>query len=621
MSRYVLRQILTRLRVAAVIAVCAVTACSAIFGGDFDHLSRRTCAQGDAGVGCKSTSRRGGSESDSAPGDTGAMPLGNGQRTRMQDASPGAMNSPGGASLDASMGAADGEPDDAAADRIPPSSAPLDDPTRPGATWVPSDPTATASIPVCFTTKPHREWDGTVACRGESEGRDCSGEAFVGTTEAMLRDELEALLRNTWERYASLTFASFGSCSSLQTTRIVESGALGGTIVVSFVDNGPTGATTGIGKRAIASDVHVNWHSLASGDPASLREILREFGRVLGFRYEWLRNNQPPQGPCPPDLVPDRVTGTVAPPPDLVDPSSVMDRCANPINATQLLSPGDVIGAQSVYGLKQSGALVGTRGLCAGVAGNSPTPGTPVVGAPCADEPGAVWVLDPTTMPARFETALPAGLRCLTARRDLDPGNGSSPVVSDECSATNGQSISALSVEWRAMGTLCLAAVGDHVELRVCDGSAAQQWSFLEDSINMTTIWQQIQAADGRCLSTRSYPAGWDAAAMAAAIGEQLTFASCDKSNPRQFFAWPGGGIFAVGFPNSLCVAIQGNQPVPGSTLVLEDTCSQSKAYGSQFYRSGKIHIGGDCLSMSADGVVSANACDASNQAQWWDLH
>jgi len=634
MRCYVLKELLKGTRAtASLLTLYAIAGCSALFDGDFSGLSRRTCGELDGFADCKSAkadsgARPGGDDgrlitisepTDARAGHSGLSeqrssdaslhsPMGSGSRPfQHEDAASSNRDDP--RSPDASM---------MDAGTLPLPTGPLDDAAVPGATWVPSDVLATASIPVCFTIEPHREWDGTIACPGQIAGHDCAGASFSGTSEAQLRDELQALLRETWERAARLTFASFTVCDSATTTHIVESGDLSETVIVSFVGEGPTRATTGIGRRTIASDVHVNWHSLTGADPRGLREILREFGHVLGFRYEWLRKSQPPQGSCPVNLAPDPVAGTIPPPPVVSDPSSVMDRCSDPPDPSQLLSPGDFIGAQFVYRLKHDGAIVGTRAQCISVMQASTALGTPVIGASCVQEPSSRWFRT-SVMPQspRFEASLPGALRCLTARQDLDAGIGGLAIVSDQCTLADDQRFPTINLEWRAMGSMCIAAVGDHLELRGCDGSQAQQWNFFDGDPTTPMDWHQIQSSDGRCVSTRTDPTSWTKTTV---VGEEVSLQSCDPADPRQLIYFLEGGFFGLGNP-LLCLNVDGGQLSPGSHIAIADSCSDYNVSSSEFYVSGRLRVLGKCLNMSEKGVVTAAPCSDKSLEQLWDYH
>src|SRR5262249_38854351 len=136
--------------------------------------------------------------------------------------------------------------------------------------------------------------------------------------------------------------------------------------------------------------VHVSLSALASADRDGTRAILREFGRVLGFPYEYLRNGQAAAGPCPAEMPADLSRGTLTPPPLVTDLTSVMDRCAS-ASAPPLLSPGDVIAIEEAYGQPHTGTFVGKGGRCVGFSPSSVTTDVPVTGSPCTDDWNQIW--------------------------------------------------------------------------------------------------------------------------------------------------------------------------------------------------------------------------------------
>jgi hypothetical protein len=490
----------------------------------------------------------------------------------------------------------------------------------PGTLWNDGVLNPATAVLVCFTTAPHIEWNGKRRCDGQATANlSCSGDPFTGTDVASLRDRFMALMQDTWSRATNLEFFAH-ECPT--DGGVVDTTKLPNQLAVTFVTKGAdseplTEDVTGLGKHDFASDLHVDWKGLLANDPEALRTILRESGRILGFPYEWLRGSEAtaPQA-CPSTHTPDPDFDFLARPGALVDFFSVTDRCT-PTSSTQPgLSPGDVIGAQQTYGIKQNGGLVGYRGYCADVAGANTATGSAVIGFPCRSAGNDSFCRCSQSV-AQFEASFGNQQRCLAVSGNA-VSSSFTPVVSNACDGSlDGQKFSVSNVEWRALGNMCLTANNGKIELAFCDGSAAQKWNFWDVDTGTTPTWDQIQhASTGDCVTTQTLDGGY---------GEQLGLASCSAADVRQHFQYRGEGFIAFSGSNLWCMNVLGGTLAPGSPLGLWDGCNYRPFFNSQFHVSGSFKSLGQCLSMQdKPGTfpdVGVEPCTAGARREVWDFH
>jgi hypothetical protein len=143
--------------------------------------------------------------------------------------------------------------------------------------------------------------------RRASPGEDCSGVPLQGIADSDLRDRLQALSA-TPGVVCRLLFAGFASCPVSAKTHTVETGDLPGVVVIVVHREAMTRATTGIGKRAVVRTCM--WRLSAAGRrPGGAREILRQFGHVLGFQPRVAAGSQR-AGSCPPSMPAEPIVGT-----------------------------------------------------------------------------------------------------------------------------------------------------------------------------------------------------------------------------------------------------------------------------------------------------------------------
>jgi hypothetical protein len=188
--------------------------------------------------------------------------------------------------------------------------------------------------------------------------------------ELNARLQVQASLESTSGAVTTLEFTGFDACP-LTSESVHDTRAMAGGIMVTFTrqnlraasddaNGGSAHAVSPFGKPdGRAADVLLELGGIIgiprNADPH--RALIRKFGRVLGFPYEWVRggeNDAPSR--CPESLPPDPHRSARIPE-GLVDYGSIMDRCAPPAYGA-FLSPGDVIAAQAIYGTKHPGAIV-----------------------------------------------------------------------------------------------------------------------------------------------------------------------------------------------------------------------------------------------------------------------
>jgi hypothetical protein len=475
------------------------------------------------------------------------------------------------------------------------------------------------------------EWNNTPACAAQtSAALSCSGEPITGTTAtpvADLRLAFETLLQDTWARATNLEFYSFEcptTAGHVDTSR-VNPIPLQVTFTTKDVDAEPlTDAVTGIGKHgavdAFRSDLHVDWKGLLSRDPDALRTILRETGQVLGLRYEWFRDTTFAKAPnaCPGDLMPQSAPSWTPPLYSFYDFYSVTDRCTPTCATRPGLSPGDVVGAQKLYGTKPIGALLSYRAGCAG--SDNPSDGAPVLSFPCRRTDTQKWSRPSSATWPAFEDTVSGQHRCMSVSGNA-VSSGFTPVLSKPCDQSTGQRFELNNVEWRGEGNMCVTLTGTEVTLDFCDGSKAQQWNFFDVNPSTEPTWDMIQSAQtGECVTMPRDPSV-DQTPPVPPAGDAL-LAPCSATNPRQHFVYLDGGFIQYG---SLCLDVLGGEPVPGEHIGLWSGCGSPVTFNSQFFISGQIKALGQCLSMRPKagfiGEVGVEPCAPGNHDQFWEFH
>lgn len=448
-----------------------------------------------------------------------------------------------------------------------------------------------ATIPVCFTTAPVRFPDGSFQCTAQTNrDLDCLGRPMQ--TDAA-RSAVRKNIENNWQKYANLEFFDWGDCpltqgGSGQPAFYVAVGNLTGSIVVMPAvprdPNDPTSINdwSAVGKQtSMATIMSLNFQT----NPGTGRPVvesfpfntIHEFGHALGFTHEWVRTDYV-IGSCTRDVGEDANNSgnqlTIFP-----DYDSIMDKCGDaptPIG----LSPGDVIGIQRAYGRKMTGSLVGDRGNCADISNGDTAVGTPLIAFPCRNQWNQIFTRSSSTEQLKATTPAGSG-RCMR--------NETGTVRTASCSSTDAdQKFRMTRVQWRAMGKMCLEAVGTTIQSKVCDAASdMQRWSVMDGDSATSQRFDQIKSVGAnKCVTVTS-----------SGLGQQLTLATCSSTDTRQRFAFPGQGVVLYQ-PAGLCLNVSTGSTTPGQPLILWDGCTSSpRPYNAQFTFAGEVRTpSGQCL-------------------------
>ncbi|WP_437678116.1 ricin-type beta-trefoil lectin domain protein [Sorangium sp. So ce131] len=429
---------------------------------------------------------------------------------------------------------------------------------------------------------------------------------------ARVRDAVD----NSWQRVADIKFEDWGPCGSDTRGRLVVNlTATGG----SFSELGYPGAS------------HQRSMTLNTTDSRVEVVAMHEFGHALGFSHEFDRDDWTGQcmkcssnndcsstdgkvclssGYCGVD----RPGGIEVSP--VADTDSIMAAtyCGNLADTTRALSPWDVMGAQSVYGRKHGGSIVGLGGRCLNIANGTSEWGHDIIAWQCMNQPHDTW----------GHLWLPSGGHYLQTIIDgqqlaLNVGGGavsptsSTPLISwGLVEGAANEMFSLEGMRLRAMGTLCVAATGttagSTLEVRRCGEAppARERWTMVTGNRLQLT-------GTSLCLTT---PSG-------TTLGLSPTLQACSGSASNQRFSFRGGGIHPT-FTAGRCLNVSGGMPVPGSPIILWDGCEHGLD-NEYFYLNGPISSLGQCVDIlggaSFPGAqVGVYPCRGGAN-QEWDFH
>ncbi len=493
-------------------------------------------------------------------------------------------------------------------------------------------------IPVCFAVRPSPRCPQQTSRNVDCEGRSTNPFNSLTLNSTALRATIRRLVENTWARAANIEFVNWGDCKVDPATNKHVDSQLANTIVIQFQQefdppaglicssDANCGATphaqckngvcvaggvdwSGVGKFSNGPTViQYNWPPIQAG--ADFRNLIHEFGHALGFAHEWMRNNFTDPA-CSMADFPDR--GSVSNGLALTtfpDASSIMNYCGNPTSDADRLSPGDLVGVQRAYGRKSSGSLVSTGGMCADIREASPAFGTPIIAYPCRNAANDRWLRDGVTQHLQA-TASDGSPRCLNVSGGTVSPTSPTPIISWSCVSNSNEDFSFSGVEWHGMGNMCATSVNNFIQMRPCDGSQAQKWTFLNSDPNVVPRLRQIQSNFvGLCVTTGS---------STGALGERLHLDFCSTVDARQRFNFPGQGV--IGFGN-FCMNVLGGLPNAGSELGLWDGCTAvPRFWNEQFSLSGNVKVLGQCLDGSNTSQVSVSPCSSGNANQSWEYY
>jgi hypothetical protein len=408
---------------------------------------------------------------------------------------------------------------------------------------------------------------------------------FNGTDfTADQRTTIRRAVEDTWEKAAYLDFWDWGVCPSPAPTADV--------IIVSVQPS-----LVGLGESTGGKVAGVNRTKFRTATP-TVHTIAHEFGHQLGFHDENSNDN-----PCT-----QRTGGgaSLENNPDMAQSIMTQSQCNNVTS----LSAWDIMGVRRMYGLKPPQTIAGLGGLALSIAGGSTADGASIIGWPAQGGSHQKWRPSSLQNLNAMVGTFPQRSRCIK-------GNNSSPVVSSACDLTSSERFHFLGVEWRAMGSMCIAAngatVGAGLSLQACNGNALQKWDFFEGTTTQNRI--RLNGSSNLCVQV---PGG------TTQLGTLLNLTHCSTAS-EQSFTKQGGRILW----GDKCFNVFGGVTEAGKPLGLWDGCTAEPPLShSLFTISGQIRSDlGQCVAMGSftpsDGIgIKMEQCfSAFNWNQIWETY
>lgn len=407
---------------------------------------------------------------------------------------------------------------------------------------------------------------------------------FDATIEASLRTTIRAQVEGSWDRAASINFWGFGDCPSSLPT---------GWLVVVRRNNigGALGMTTRTTASPGSSITYVEFPQ--TGTPSN-KSIVHEFGHVLGFYEE----NVSPSN-CTTQTSGTSLEGE----PDVS--LSVMTQTA--CNSAATLSPWDVMGARTAYGMKAPGSIAGLGGFVLNIQGGSTDFGAAIVNWPSTSNAWNGRFVRSSAGSLQLTASNGSVSRCLNISGGQVSSNWT-PLISWECNESYANNLFHFTgVAWRAMGTRCVqassAAAGATLSIQACSTSSLQKWDFFEGNTRIRLSGTNLCA---------TVPNG------SVSLGNRITLQSCGSS--YQSFGFTNGNINY----GSMCMNVLGGTTANGNGIGLWDGCGYTPRYpNEQFTIRGPITAMGQCVDMNnssaLEGVgIGVYTCNGTG-AQIWE--
>ena len=489
---------------------------------------------------------------------------------------------------------------------IPPTDEPLLPERRVQSTATPWNVGNTAGnqgITICYLERPRVPPRDPVMCTKQvSQSVDCVGEAPpAGAPSLMdLRATVRYAVLDTWERASRLELFHWLPCPIDGSGRTPDS-AMPGWIALGF-SNHDVVDWAGRPAEDEATGVYLDWRKLLRGDYSG---VVHAFGHALGLADEWEKPNYVRPAECSPPTDDYDALGLFNS--QLVDYGALLGGCY-PLPPEPILSAGDVLIAQSVYGRHTTGSLLSYQGHCVVSRGLDQANQM----FPCRNETRELWTWIPEQRTLR--TIHPTGPLCMAVYGAAVSDTGPTDTIATSCAGTPAQRFTVENTQWRALGALCVNDSEYGLVAQRCTESS-DTWRFFDTDPATPLEFDQIgYGSSSLCVAAPPDPQ----------IGDRLSLVECDANDPSQQFETPGDGLLVT---HGLCVVTPATElRDPLISLILTDQCGGiSPPAAAQFHATGEVHALGQCLTMPdtpPEGqafYATMLGCNSELKGQRWD--